>query len=174
MRRTPPLLPALLISLAGAVPAMAGDAACQPVLDALAKLKTTPYHMTMSMTESGSAAGALDEGQPEGGETISIGEKMYVRVDGEWHVTDNPMGDDAEEDMSNLACTYLHDEGGDAVWAVSSQGEDDQSQSQIWIAKATGLLQRQETDQDTGDGDLGKSHLSIRIDYTDIKPPPGM
>ena len=175
MRRTPILLHAALVILAGAGPAMAADPSCQPVLNALAKLRTVPYHMTM--TETGGAAAALNGGKPDGGETISTGEKMYVRVGGEWHVTDNPMhdADDAEEEEAQkLSCTFLREEGGDAVWAVRSQSEDDQSQGQIWIAKAAGLLQRQETDQDVGGGDMGKSHLSVRLDYTDVEPPPGM
>ena len=68
----------------------------------------------------------------------------------------------------------MHDEDDDAVWAVHEQTEDDRSEGQVWIAKATGLVQRQETDQDAGGGAMGKSHLSVRLDYTDIQPPPGM
>ena len=177
MRRTPCLLQAVLLCLAGAAPGMAADASCQPVLDALGKLRATPYHM--AMTDSGGATAALNGGKPEQSETISIDDKLYLRIHGKWRVTDNPMraapdAEDKDQDARQMSCAYLHDDDDDAVWAVHEQTEDDRSDGQVWIAKATGLVQRQETDQDAGGGAMGKSHLSVRLDYTDIQPPPGM
>ena len=40
----------------------------------------------------------------------------------------------------------------------------------MWISKATGLPLREEMDTDTG-GVIGKSHRSMRYEYSDVKPP---
>lgn len=171
MRRSCLAAQVLLLSLAGAGSAMAADAACQPVLDALAKLKTTPYRM--AMTESGAASG-LNGGAPRQSEMISTGDKLYLRKGDTWRSLPRPDLDQAEQDAASedMSCSRLADDGGSAVYAVRSQTEDSQSSGQVWIAQATGLVQRQEIDQDVG-GEMGKSHLSVSIDYRDVKPPPG-
>jgi hypothetical protein len=44
--------------------------------------------------------------------------------------------------------------------------------ARLWIAKSSGMLYREDSDIDTGDGDA-KRHISIRFDYTNVQPPPG-
>ena len=45
------------------------------------------------------------------------------------------------------------------------------SDAQTWISKSQGLPLKTEEDIDTGDGD--KRHMSIRYEYSNVRPPAG-
>ena len=161
---------ATMASLArGAAAAAPGDA-CRPVIDALTKLKQTPYHLYM--TKSGGAAAGSDNGQPRQAESISVGGKLYRNMHGKWRTS--PVGFDpaSADDLSDIGdCRFVRDDADGALDAVHQKTEDATSDGQIWIAKATGLRVRQEVDIDLGAGAEGKSHSTIRFDYTDVAPP---
>ncbi|MFO1047252.1 MAG: hypothetical protein U1E52_05050 [Geminicoccaceae bacterium] len=162
------MMVAAMASLAlGAGPAAAAVSdACQPVVDALTKLKKTPYHLFMTGSEGANA------GQPKKMESISVGGKLYINAHGRWITS--PVGvDEADDDvLADLSdCKFLRDDADGALYAVHQKTEDFTSDGQIWIAKASGLPVRQEVDLDVGEGAVGKSHSSIRFDYTDVAPP---
>ena len=117
------------------------------------------------MTDSGGATAALNGGKPEQSETISIDDKLYLRIHGKWRVTDNPMraapdAEDKDQDARQMSCAYLHDDDDDAVWAVHEQTEDDRRRPG---------LDRQGHRPGPAPGDRpgcvaapGKSHFSVR------------
>jgi hypothetical protein len=169
---------ALLISIAAVGrPALAVDAACKPVLDAIAKQIGTPTHLFMTETA------AFRSGKTETMESIYSGGAIYVQVKGQWRrspMTTQEMRQQQEENQRNaksLSCRYLRDEAvaGEAAAVYRSQGatEDSKSDATMWVSKRTGLPLKHEIDLDVG-GKLGKSHRSIRYDYADVRPPAGV
>jgi hypothetical protein len=48
--------------------------------------------------------------------------------------------------------------------------ENAKEDGQMWISKTTGRALRKEVDVDYG-GAMGKSHLSARYEYSNVKPP---
>jgi hypothetical protein len=106
---------------------------------------------------------------------------MYVNVDGTWHATEKIAHDDedVQDELKNSTCTYLRDEtvGGvdAAVYHVSDKPDPDTViEETLWIAKDSGLVLRMDVDTDVGGGDVGKSHSSAVLDYTDVSPPAGV
>jgi hypothetical protein len=152
-------------------------ASCKPVLDALAKQMATSYHSYMTMPS------ALPGGKPRQGELIAVGGQHYVLVDGQWHKSPMDQAAMAKQEQENiqnakaLSCHRLRDEsvGGVAavVYAEHSENEDTKGDGQVWVATATGLILRVETDMSTTDGG-GKDHMSTRYEYTNVHVPAGV
>jgi hypothetical protein len=150
--------------LIGAKPVAAQDD-CKLVLDAMTKVFDTPTHayVTMNMT-----------GKPQTGESIYTGGKVYAKYEGKWSAgsTIQEMKQIAEKNRqtNKTTCRHLNDEpvNGEmtAVYSVHDVSPKATSDSKTWISKAKGLPLRSDTDMDGG-----KSHISMRYEYSNVKPP---
>jgi hypothetical protein len=172
MPRTIPFLTILAICALPLVGhAQKVPAECQPLIDARRKQLTTPYHGYS--IENG--------GKGRSTEVISVEGAMYVLYQGTWKKS--PMGpkDLLEQFETNLktattyTCQHLPDEsvGGApaTVYRTHMENEGTKADAETWIAKATGLIIKQEEDIDVGDGD--KRHHSVRYEYTNVRAPAG-
>ena len=150
--------------LIGAAPLAAQDD-CKLVLDAMTKVLATPTHayVTMNIT-----------GQPQTGESIYAGGLIYAKYDGKWSAggTTQEMKQIAEKNRqtNKTTCRHLNDEpvNGEmtAVYSVHDVSPRSTSDSKTWISKATGLPLRSDIDMNGG-----KSHISTRYEYGNVKPP---
>jgi len=112
-------------------------------------------------------------------ESIYAGGAIYTRLEGKWNrspMTFQEMAEMQQKNMRNskMTCKYLKDELVNGEMAevygsheVTPKGVND---TQIWISKSKKLPLRQEIDIDAGGGS-GKSHMSSRYEYGDVKPP---
>jgi hypothetical protein len=170
-----PIFAALLGSVL-ATPALAMDPACQPVADANAKMLATPTHITSTTTA------AYAGGKPRDTEMIYAGNAIYVNVGGKWartKMTPQEMLKMEQEDRGSKkgTCRYVREESvsgeAAALYAEQSNTEVGKSEAQTWISKSRGVPLRTEMDIDVG-GSMGKSHMSMRYDYTNVQPPAGV
>ncbi|MDQ2931280.1 MAG: hypothetical protein M3Y05_10750 [Gemmatimonadota bacterium] len=152
-------------------------AACKPVFDAMFKVYTVPTHSVGTMLESAKGA------KPTTIESIRTTTATYVKIDGKWRKV--PMTQVAaiaqeKENIENAkaySCKPLRQESVNGVsatvYAITTASEDDRSAGQIWIAKGSGLVLRQDTD--TGlDDPTSKMHMSLTYDYSNVQAPPGV
>lgn len=150
--------------LIGAKPLAAQDD-CKLVLDAMTKFFDTPTHAYVTMNLSG---------KPQTGESIYTGGLVYAKYDGKWSagMTTKQMKELTEKNWRNnkTTCHYLKDEpvNGEmaAVYSVHEVSPRSTSDSKTWISKAKGLPLRSDTDMEGG-----KSHMSTRYEYGNVKPP---
>ena len=150
--------------LIGAGPLAAQDD-CKLVLDAMIKVLDTPTraYVTMDIT-----------GKTQIVESIYAGGLIYAKYDGKWSSggTTQEMKQIAEKNRqtNKTTCRYLNDEpvNGEmtAVYSVHEVSPRSTSDSKTWISKAKGLPLRSDTDMNDG-----KSHISTRFEYGNIKPP---
>jgi hypothetical protein len=151
--------------LIGAKPLAAQDD-CKLVLDAMTKLFDTPTHAFLTMNVGG---------KPQTGESIYAGGSVYAKYEGKWitEATTKEMKELDEKNRQNnkTTCRYLKDEpvNGEmaAVYSVHSVHEaspKSTSDSKTWISKAKGLPLRTDTDMEG-------SHISMRFEYGNVKPP---
>jgi hypothetical protein len=143
---------------------------CKVVLEAASKTQTAATHTYTTMNVAGTAQAV---------EIIYLPGVMYTRMNGKW--SRSPMTPQELAEMrrpkantDTETCKYLKDEpvNGEmtalySAHEVSPKGAVD---TQVWISKSKGYLLRQEMDIDTG-GTGGKSHMSMRFEYGDVKPP---
>lgn len=166
-------LAAVTIGAVQQLSAQAIPAACQPVIAAERKAVTTPSHSMMTSGETGKAAT---------GEIIFTGAAMYVRSGTKWQMiaaSSKEMLDRLNETVANstnFVCQKVAAEsvGGTIadVYQVSSEAGGDKISGKVWIARGTGLIVRQDSDMDSGNGP--KTHLSMRYDYANVHAPAGM
>jgi hypothetical protein len=158
------------MALIGSTPLAAEG--CQPVIDAMSKIYTTPTHLYTTM---------------QGGHTnevIYASGVAYDNVRGKWArspVTLRQVMKMGEENRQNskYTCRYLRDESvnGETAALYSAHAERSipemssaiKSDGQIWISKTKGLPLRHEEDIDDGAGT--KMHHSTRYEYTNVRPP---
>ena len=150
--------------LIGAAPLAAQDD-CKLVLDAMTKVLDTPTHayVTMEIT-----------GKPQTVESIYAGGLIYAKYDGKWSSggTTQEMKQIAEKNRqtNKTTCHHLNDEpvNGEmtAVYSVHDVSPRSTSDSKTWISKSTGLPLRSDIDMNGG-----KSHISTRYEYGNVKPP---
>jgi hypothetical protein len=166
---------ALLGSLL-ATPALALDPACQPVAAAGDKMLTIPTHISSTTTA------AYTGGKPRNSEMIYAGNAIYVNVGGKWtrtKMTPQDMLKMQQDDRGSKkgTCRYVRDESVNgeaaALYAEHSDTEVGTSEAQTWISKSRGVPLRTEMDMDVG-GTMGKSHMSMHYDYTNVHPPAGV
>jgi hypothetical protein len=168
-RRSPLLMPAEMPLAAN--PGV--DSACQAVLDASEKLYTTPFHMYS--TQAGALVG---NGKPMSSEMISAGGTDYLLYAGKWITSSaaerKARGERNRNNARNISCRYLRDESVNgesaAVYSTHEESAHGKTDSQNWVSKRNGLILRQEIDIDTG-GATGKSHMSSRIEYSNVQAP---
>jgi len=149
--------------------AMAADS-CQPVFDAITNIITNPSH---------SYSTGVVNGKPRSTETIYVQGKTYMIVKGNWWLSPVTPNDVLQQEMENrtnskATCQFLRNESVNgepaAVYFMRRETESAKEDGQMWISKATGRALRKEVDVDTG-GAMGKSHLSARYEYSNVKPP---
>jgi hypothetical protein len=151
---------------------------CDVPLSAMNRLWQTPSHQYMTET-----AGYL-KGKTSTSEIITTHTDRYLLINGSWHhsaVGKEEVAQMIEANEQNVRkdeCTFVRDEtvNGEsaALYNTKHKTEDDSSTTQIWISRKTGLPLKLETDMDVGGGAIGKSHRSLRVDYTNVVPPPGV
>ncbi len=146
---------------------------CGPIFTANDKLAETPYHAVTTTSMAG---------RPQTSETISVGEATYVLTQGQW--TRSPttpkarLAAEREELRKATAytCTLIGDETVDGVAATHYrthlQSATSVSDTDVWIAKATGLPVKREADLTRGTGLA--LHNAQRFDYANIRLPPGV
>jgi hypothetical protein len=151
--------------------ALHAQASCQPVLDALTKVVSTPSHSYSTQTS---------EGRQTVSEVIYTQGKLFVRMNGKWRqIPEDPKKvlEQMAEDLKHATttCQIVREESVNGlpatIYSVHSKTEDATGQGQMWIAKGQGLLLREEMDLDVGGGENGKSHRSTRYEYGNIQPP---
>lgn len=138
---------------------------CKLVLDAMTKVFDTPTHAYVTMEMSG---------KPQTVESIYAGGKVYAKYEGKWSAgsTVQEMKQIAEKNRqtNKTTCRHLNDEpvNGEmtAVYSVHDVSPRATSDSKTWISKAKGLPLRSDTDMDGG-----KSRISTRYGYSNVKPP---
>ena len=149
--------------------AMAADS-CQPVFDAITNIITNPSH---------SYSTGVVNGKPRSTETIYVQGKTYMIVKGNWWLSPVTPNDVLQQEMENrtnskATCHFLRNESVNgepaAVYFMRRETESAKEDGQMWISKTTGRALRKEVDVDTG-GAMGKSHLSARYEYSNVKPP---
>lgn len=176
MFRSTPLLPTLAAVLAAcslSTPALAADATCQTLFDTRFKLFSVPSHSYTIET--------LPGGKSQNSEAIFTNGAIYVLMRGKWihsRMTPQDMLKQEEENIrdSKTTCRHVRDEmvNGEAAALYMGHSENDgvKSDAQTWISKSRGLPLKTEEDLDTGDGD--KRHMSIRYEYSNVRPPAGV
>jgi hypothetical protein len=150
--------------LIGSKPLTAQDD-CKLVLDAMTKLFDTPTHAYVTMNMGGKL---------QTGESIYAGGLIYAKYDGKWSAgtTTKEIKEITEKNRQNnkTTCRYLKDEpvNGEmaAVYSVHEVSPRSTSDSKTWISKAKGLPLRSDIDMEGG-----KSHISSRYEYGNVKPP---
>jgi hypothetical protein len=150
--------------LTGATPAAAEDA-CKLVLDASIRVFDTPTHAYVTMKVNGTSHDA---------ETINVGGLIYAKSNGQWNAGTpaKELKEMAEKNRqkNKTTCTYVKDEllNGQmaSVYTVHEVSPRSASDSKVWMSKAKGVLLRSDIDMDGG-----KTHLSTRYEYGNVKPP---
>jgi hypothetical protein len=155
----------------------AASLACGPMHDAMLKLYSIPVHVYS--TENAAYAG----GKVRSSEIIYLNHATFVEVNGKWQtskITQETMREIREKEAlkdSNATCRVVREDtvnGETAVlYSVHQSVEETKIDSQVWISKAQGLPLKIELDMDVG-GKLGKSHRSMRYEYTNVQAPAGV
>ena len=175
------LLPgATVAALFAAASASAQSGACAQVLTASMKMYDAPYHMYM--VDSAQTDTRLNAGKPTVSEAISTGGVTYLFVDGKWMKSPITAADmkksQQDVDATNKpTCTHVRDESvsGEpaAVWHSHSVTEAGTSDTDMWISKSRNLLLKSDIHMDVG-GNMGKSHITSRYEYTNVRAPAGV
>ena len=148
---------------------------CQAVLDASTKLYSVPYHMYMTNTNP-----AVMNGKPITSESISVGGKLYVLVEGKWAASPLSLEelkqkfDENKKNVLNASCNFVRNESANgeaaALYATHEETAHGKNDTQMWISMGKGLILKQEIDIDIGNG-RPKTHLSTRFDYANVQAP---
>jgi hypothetical protein len=167
-------LPALLLVGSSAFGA---DSACKLLGEANAKIYGIPTHMYQTETA------VYTGGKPRSNELIYFNNKTYILVGGKWSVspmTPQKMAENQKEAQQNeagMTCSVVRDEvvGGEAttLYSAHKQVPEVTTDTQIWISKSKGVPVKLEVDMNVG-GTAGKSHRSIRYEYTNVQAPAGV
>jgi hypothetical protein len=155
--------------------AIADDAACQAVLNAVIKQATIPVHQKISI-ESAAAPGKVLQS-----EMIRTGDTLYMQVRGQW--TSRPYdgqkaANEARQAMQKAdhSCTRVRSEAVDGqptdLFSVEAKTVSGGTESQIWISHASGLPLRQHTVMlEQGNA---KGQHDVRFDYANVTAPTGV
>jgi hypothetical protein len=142
---------------------------CVTVMTALAQM-SVPYRASVSFSNL--------NGKPAMTETIFAGGKIYVQLNGAWHVspiTAQKMVDRMKKNYtaSKHACRRVGDEtvGGQAasVYVASFQSPRSHSDNRIWISRSRGVLLKTWARIDEGNQTMTSTY-----EYDNIQPPAGV
>jgi hypothetical protein len=159
--------------------AHAADATCKLLADANTKIYSIPTHIYMTETA------AYTGGQARKSELVYLNGKTYIQVAGKWRVSPQTPQKMIEirketeaEQEKTMTCKMVRDEAvnGEAavLYSAQQQNPDEKSDSQIWISKSRGVPVKLEMDMDVGGGAAGKSHRTMRYEYTNVQVPAGV
>jgi hypothetical protein len=140
------------------------------------KVVVTPTHI-YTTTVAGH-----DKSVPRNSEMIYEGGRngaIYVLSAGKWtraQMTSAEMTSKQEENRRTAqdVCRVVHDEAvnGEAATVYSTHSDKDGNKidATVWVSKSKGLPLKEEMDMDVGGG-AGKTHISMRYEYANVKPP---
>ena len=170
------LLRHLALALLVAAPAAAQGtvpAECQPIMAAGDKQFTVPSHAFISSKGLGPT--------PMQSEAISINGATYVMVHDRWMrspQTSQQLAQQAKEKVKTATvytCKQLADETVGTtlanVYTSHTETGTGTTDTQLWIAKTTGLPLKSEVDLSSNGH---KSHMSVRYEYENVKVPTGV
>jgi hypothetical protein len=170
------LLRHLALALLVAAPAAAQGtvpAECQPIMAAGDKQFTVPSHAFISSKGLGPT--------PMQSEAISINGATYVMVHDRWMrspQTSQQLAQQAKEKVKTATvytCKQLADETVGTtlanVYTSHTETGTGTTDTQLWIAKTTGLPLKSEVDLSSNGH---KSHMSVRYEYENVTVPPGV
>jgi hypothetical protein len=170
------------IALIGATP-LAAQGNCQPVLDAMGKVFTTPTHIYRTMAPVSKDGGKRTQDMTRS-ETIYAAGSVFSKVAGSWRGSRIPVEQVKRLEEENIksskyTCRFLRDESSNgeaaAIYSLHAEREGVRSDGQMWISKSRGLPLRHEFDLDAGAGsDKGHpdiQHHSVRYEYANVQPP---
>jgi len=160
-----------------ATPAFSADAVCQLIAQANAKIYAVSTHIFSTETA------AYSGGKTRSNELIYLNNKSYLQINGKWRLSRSTpaqmaaLQKEAQNDNAGMTCKMVRDEAvnGEAatLYAAHKQTPDVKEDSQIWISKSKGMPIKLEMDLDVG-GAAGKSHRSMRYEYTNVQAPAGV
>jgi hypothetical protein len=160
----------------GTPAAVADDASCKPVFDAITRLVRTPNHQFL--VQSSDAPGST----PQKGEMIFTGKTTYILHDGKWQTSNVTPEETLKQDEENrknskTSCRAVRDDSVEGlsatVYTLHSESEVGKSDGQIWISKVSALPLRQKIEL-AMNGITEKNHVETRFVYSGVGPPAGM
>ncbi len=168
------VLLALSLMVAAGIWAQTVPPDCKVLYDAEDKLLVTPNHSFHKRTDDST------HGKVDVSEGIFANGTLYVQIRGQWRKSPLTIDDlrkqeiENRKNVRNLSCKFLREETVDGtsarVFQAHYETEDDKSDATMWIAKSSGLPLKQEQDLDVG-GMGGKSHMSLRYEYSNVSAP---
>lgn len=175
----------LAVCTAAVTPALAMDPVCNQVNAAAEMLRTKPFHMYMTETQSFSnpnmakAAGQIGMGGTKQSEEISTGKNIYVLTRGKWidmQTSFAAMEQDKDSDpetkkaMEESKCKALPDETmyGQAASVYLKSTPALGIETKLWISKTTHLPVR--TDITNNQGAM-KQVTVARYEYSGVQAP---
>ena len=160
----------------GTPAAIAADASCKPVFDAITRLVKTPNHQFL--IQSSDAPGST----PQAGEMIFTGKTTYFLHDGQWQTSTITPEQTLKQDEENrrnskTSCRAVREESVEGVsatvYTLHSESAVGQSDGLIWISKVSALPLRQKIELAMS-GITEKNHVETRFVYSGVEPPPGL
>ncbi len=137
----------------------------------------------IAIAATGSVVAADAGGKTRTSELIYLNNTHYMLVSGKWiagRVTPKDLENaryKADDSGASLTCRAVRDDSvnGEAatIYSIHRETVDFKTDAQVWISKSRGLPLRKEADTDLG-GAAGKSHQSIRYEYTNVQAPDGI
>jgi hypothetical protein len=178
---------AVLFCTVAATPALAMDPVCVQMRSASSALRTKPFHMYMTATESFSrpnmakAASSIGMGGTKQSEEISTGKSIYVMTRGKWIDMQTSFADmenekdgdpDTKKALESSKCKALPDE---AVFGQSASVYFESTpglgiETKLWVSKSTHLPLKTDITNDQG---TMKTVSSSRYEYSNVQAPSG-
>jgi hypothetical protein len=175
----------LVFYVAATTPALAVDPTCSRLKAVTQALRTVPFHMYMTETQSFSnptmakEAGQIGMGGTKQSEEISTGKNIYVMSSGKWidmqtsflaMEQDKDSDADIQKAMEASKCKALPDEAmygqPTSVYLQSTPALG--IETKLWISKTTNLPIRTDTTNDQG---AMKMLTVSRYEYSDVQAP---
>jgi hypothetical protein len=175
----------LALYAAAITPALAIDPVCNQLKAATQVLRTTPFHIYMTETQSftntnmAKAAGQIGMGGTKQSEEISTGKNIYVMTGGKWidmqtsfaaMEQDKDSDPDTKQAIEESKCKALPDEvmygQPTSVYVQSSPALG--IETKLWISKTTHLPVRMDMTNDQG---AMKMLTVSRYDYSGVQAP---
>jgi outer membrane lipoprotein-sorting protein len=183
--RTPGALLILALLTAAATPALAVDPVCKQLMNATQALRTMPFHVYMTETQTFSnqtmakAAGQIGMGGTKQSEEISTGKAIYVMTGGKWidmETSFAAMQEDKDSDpdsktaLEDSKCTSLPDEAmyGQPARVFLQNTPSLGIETKLWISKTTNLPLRVDMTNDQG---AMKMLTVSRYEYGGVQAP---
>jgi hypothetical protein len=170
---------------AGITPALAADSVCQQLMAATQVLRTIPFHIYMTETQSftnstvAKAAGQIGMGGAKQSEEISTGKDIYVMTRGKWvdmqtsfaaMEQDKDSDADIKKAMEESSCKALPDEAmyGQPAKVYLRSTPALGSEMKLWISKTTNRPIRM--DDTSHQGPMNMLTVS-RYEYSGVQAP---